>query len=71
LALIAAVDYTELGNALFDTAPIGVAAWLVVVPFAMGMLIFEEARKATVRWRARSVAWPGAHGIAADVGRRP
>ena len=73
LALIAAIDYTELGNALFGTAPIGVAAWLVIVPFAMGMLIFEEARKATVRWRARSVAWPGAHGIttAAEVGRRP
>lgn len=34
------VDAVEEGRAI--------AAWLVVVPFAMGILIFEEARKATV-----------------------
>ncbi len=34
IALILLIDYTPWGNALFGTAPIGYAAWLMVVPFA-------------------------------------
>jgi calcium-translocating P-type ATPase len=51
VALILAIDYTDLGNAMFGTAPIGYEAWLVVVPFAVAMLALEETRKAFVRWR--------------------
>ena len=37
------------GQAVFGTAPIDLAAWLAVVPFALTMLIAEEGRKAIVR----------------------
>jgi hypothetical protein len=43
------IDYTPIGHALFGTAPIGWTAWLIVLPFAMAMLVLEEARKAFVR----------------------
>lgn len=52
LALILAIVYTPWGHMLFGTAPIGTAAWLFVIPFALGMLGFEEARKRLVRARA-------------------
>ena len=52
LALIMAIDYTSVGNRLFGTSPIGLAAWLVVLPFAVAMLVLEEARKAIVRARS-------------------
>jgi hypothetical protein len=51
LVLILLIDYTPAGQAVFGTAPIGLAAWLVVVPFALTMLIAEETRKAIVRLR--------------------
>jgi magnesium-transporting ATPase (P-type) len=54
ILLILAIDYTTAGHALFGTAPIGWSAWLVVLPFAAGMLTLEEARKAIVRMRASS-----------------
>jgi sodium/potassium-transporting ATPase subunit alpha len=54
VALILTINYTTLGNALFGTAPIGYEAWLVVLPFAVGMLAVDEALKAIVRWRDRS-----------------
>jgi calcium-translocating P-type ATPase len=54
IALILAIDYTGPGNVMFGTAPIGYEAWLVVLPFAVGMLALEETRKAFVRWRERS-----------------
>jgi hypothetical protein len=38
---------------LFGTAPVGLAAWLVVVPFAMVMLVLDETKKAIVRTRER------------------
>ena len=47
--LILLIDYTRAGQAVFGTAPIGLAAWLAVVPFAVTMLIAEEGRKAIVR----------------------
>jgi calcium-translocating P-type ATPase len=53
------IGYTASGNATFGTAPIGYEAWLVVVPCATAMLVFEEARKAFVRWR-ETAAFVGA-----------
>jgi calcium-translocating P-type ATPase len=49
LALIAAIVYTPLGNALFGTAPLDLSAWLFMLPFAVAMLVAEEARKAALR----------------------
>lgn len=49
LGLILAIVYTPLGNVLFGTAPIAMNVWLFVLPFAMGMLLLEEARKAWLR----------------------
>jgi calcium-translocating P-type ATPase len=54
--LILLIVYTATGNRLFGTAPLGVAAWLGVLPFAMVMLAFEEARKAIVRSRDIALA---------------
>ena len=51
LLLILLINYTRAGQAVFGTAPIGVDAWFAVVPFALTMLIAEEARKAVVRLR--------------------
>jgi len=49
LLLLLLIDYTPWGNALFGTAPIGVAVWLFIAPFMLAMLIAEELRKALVR----------------------
>jgi calcium-translocating P-type ATPase len=51
VGLILVIDYTAFGNTVFGTAAIGYQAWLAVLPFAVAMLAFEEARKAFVRWR--------------------
>lgn len=51
IALILLIDYTAVGNRLFGTAPLHVTAWLVVLPFAMGMVFLDEARKAIIRLR--------------------
>ncbi len=47
--LIAVIDYTPWGNALFGTAPLGAEVWLFVLPFAAALLAAEELRK----WLAR------------------
>jgi magnesium-transporting ATPase (P-type) len=49
ITLIALIDYTPWGNALFGTAPIQTAVWLFIVPFALAMLAAEESRKWIVR----------------------
>ena len=49
IAVILLIDYTPIGHALFGTAPIGWTVWLIVLPFAIAMLVLEEARKAFVR----------------------
>jgi calcium-translocating P-type ATPase len=55
VALLLAIVYTPLGQALFGTAPLSAAAWLFMLPFAAAMLALEEARKAVARgW------WPNA-----------
>jgi magnesium-transporting ATPase (P-type) len=48
LALTIAV--TPLGNAFFGTAPVGLDAWLMALPFAVALLVLEEVRKAVVRY---------------------
>ena len=47
--LIAVIDYTPWGNALFGTTPIDAEVWLFVLPFAVAMLAAEEFRKWLVR----------------------
>ena len=51
ILLIALIDYTPWGNALFGTAPIPLAVWLFIIPFALGMVALEELRKWFVRAR--------------------
>ncbi len=53
VALVVAIDYTALGNAVFGTAPIGSEVWLFVAPFAAALLVLEELRKLAVRSFAR------------------
>ncbi len=54
VVLILLIDYTPWGNALFGTAPLAAGVWLFIVPFGLGMLLLEEARKAVVRRVARA-----------------
>ena len=49
LTLISLIDYTPLGNRLFATAPLAGTVWLLVIPFAVGMLGLEELRKLLAR----------------------
>ncbi|MEW6681395.1 MAG: cation-transporting P-type ATPase [Nitrospirota bacterium] len=56
VALILLIDYTPWGNLFFGTAPIALGAWLFVIPFAVGMLVLEEARKWIVRKR-NATSW--------------
>ena len=58
LVLILLIDYRDVGQALFGTASIGIGLWLVVVPFALRMVIAEEARKAMVRLREQRASKP-------------
>jgi magnesium-transporting ATPase (P-type) len=47
--LLLLVVYTPWGNALFGTAPLGIEVWMFIAPFAVGMLLLEELRKALRR----------------------
>jgi sodium/potassium-transporting ATPase subunit alpha len=49
LALLLLINYTPLGNAILDTAPVPAGLWLFVIPMAAGMFVLEEARKWLVR----------------------
>ena len=51
IALVLAIDYTTWGNELFGTAPIDLATWFYMLPFASAMLVLEEGRKWWVRTR--------------------
>jgi magnesium-transporting ATPase (P-type) len=59
VALVLLIGYTPVGNQLFGTAPLPVAAWLLLVPFALGMFLAEEARKWLVRRGRRDHGPPG------------
>ena len=64
LALIAAVDYTPVGHAIFATATISWVIWLVPVPFAMALVALDRLSK------RRRVAANEAHSPANANGRR-
>ncbi|MGA8145980.1 MAG: cation-transporting P-type ATPase [Gallionellaceae bacterium] len=49
IAILLLINYTRWGNSLLGTAAIGEKVWGFIVPFAVGMFIFEELRK----WFAR------------------
>ena len=49
IVLILLIDYTPWGNRLLETAPTGLSVWLLVVPFALGLLALEELPKLLVR----------------------
>jgi sodium/potassium-transporting ATPase subunit alpha len=49
LALILLIDDTDIGDTLFGTASIPLAAWIVVLPFAVVMFVLEEIRKGCAR----------------------
>jgi sodium/potassium-transporting ATPase subunit alpha len=49
LSLLFFIDYTPWGHRIFGTAPLPMAIWMFVVPFAMAMLGLEETRKSRVR----------------------
>ena len=51
ITLIALIDYTPWGHALFGTAPIPAAVWVFMIPFAIGMIALEKLRKWFVRDR--------------------
>jgi sodium/potassium-transporting ATPase subunit alpha len=48
-AAILAIVYTPVGHLLFGTAPLPASVWIFIAPFAAGMLVIEEARKALCR----------------------
>ena len=54
LALIATIDYTRWGNAIFGTAAIPWEVWCVPVPFAIGLIGFDRLVKGRRRPRARA-----------------
>jgi magnesium-transporting ATPase (P-type) len=49
IAVVMLIGYTPIGNSIFGTTPIGIGAWLFILPFAALMLVAEEARKWVVR----------------------
>ncbi len=51
IALILAIDYTPWGNLILGTAPIATEVWLMMLPFALGLLLLEEGRKWLISWR--------------------
>jgi magnesium-transporting ATPase (P-type) len=55
LAVILGITYTAPGNAVFGTAPTALRVWLFILPFAAGLLMLEEGRKAIVRAAMRGV----------------
>lgn len=47
--LAAFIIYTPLGNSLFASSPVGINVWLLLIPFAVMLLVLDEARKYVVR----------------------
>jgi sodium/potassium-transporting ATPase subunit alpha len=69
VVLIVLIAYTPWGNAIFRTAPIPIAAWFFMIPFALGMLMLEELRKWVVRSMSRLRSPPNGRANAAVHGR--
>ena len=51
IALLLAANYLPLANVLLATLSVPTEVWLLLIPFALGMLALEELRKALVRRR--------------------
>jgi hypothetical protein len=49
VVLLLVANYVPWANALLATLPVPMEVWLLVIPFALGMLVAEEVRKAFVR----------------------
>ena len=49
LALLLLINYSPLGNALLETAPVPSGLWLLIIPMAVGLVALEEVRKWLVR----------------------
>ena len=49
LALVLAIQYTPWVNSLLGTSPVVGPVWLLIIPFAAAMLVFEELRKWLIR----------------------
>jgi calcium-translocating P-type ATPase len=49
IALLLAANYLPWANALLGTLPVPTEAWLLLIPFALGIFALEELRKAFVR----------------------
>jgi sodium/potassium-transporting ATPase subunit alpha len=49
ILLAAFIVYTPLGNSLFACSPISINVWLLLIPFAILLLVFDETRKYFVR----------------------
>ena len=52
--LALAIIYTPPGQSIFGTAPLNAGIWLFILPFALALLVLEEARK----WLVRRLAPP-------------
>jgi len=52
LALQFFIVYHPVGNKIFGTAPLGLNVWLFLIPFAVVLVLSDEARKMIVRRRA-------------------
>ncbi len=59
IALILLINYTPWGNAVLGTAPVARDVWLLLIPFAIGILTLEELRKWHVRKRTPDGARTG------------
>jgi hypothetical protein len=68
ITLILLITYTPWGNLIFGTAPIPLSVWLFAVPFAVGLLLFEELRKWAMRALTARHATPGLASAAAPHG---
>jgi sodium/potassium-transporting ATPase subunit alpha len=55
ILLIMLIDYSPWGNALFGTAPIPLAVWMFILPFACGMIVLELLRRRVWRGISRNV----------------
>ena len=51
IALLLAVNYVPWVNSLIATLAVPVEVWLLLIPFALGILVLEELRKKIIRQR--------------------
>ena len=54
IAFVACVSYVPALQSVFNTAPLRLSDWVVLVVMGALLLIAEETRKAVLRWRHRA-----------------